>query len=241
MKVFIGWDAAEMKAHLVACQSLHGHAKVRHDVRRLSLDELQAKGLYTRPTRHAARGQLWDVVSDAPMSTGHAIGRFFVPMLCEYEGWALFTDGDVLFRDDVGRLMEYADDKYAVMVVQHPPMPEAAIKKDGHIQTSYPRKNWSSVMLFNCAHPANQTLWKTALNQWPGRDLHAFRWLADDQIGALPARFNWLVNVSAPESDPAIVHYTLGTPDVAGHESDPFADEWRAAAKWAGYTEGAPA
>ena len=237
MKVFIGWDAGEMKAHTVACYSLQAHARTHHDVRRLALDELQAKGLYTRGTLRGERGQLWDVVSEAPMSTGHAIARFFVPMLCGYEGWALFTDGDVLFRDDIGTLMDYADEKYAVCVVKHPPMPESAEKKDGHVQTAYPRKNWSSVMLFNNAHPSNQALWKTVLNQWPGRDLHAFKWLTDDQIGTLPARYNWLVNVSAPEPDPAIVHYTLGTPDLAGHEHDPFADEWRITAKYAGYRE----
>lgn len=235
MRVYIGWDPSEMRAHNVAVSSLHGHAKVRHDVRRLSLDELNAKGLYTRPTQTATKGQLWDVISDAPMSTGHAIARFFVPLLCEYKGFALFCDGDVLFRDDVGKLMEYADPQYAVMVVQHPPMPEAAIKKDGHIQTQYARKNWSSVMLFNNEHPANQALWMTVLNQWPGRDLHAFKWLNDDQIGALPARFNYLVNVSEPVSDPAICHFTLGTPDVPGHEQDPYAEEWRIAAKYAGY------
>jgi hypothetical protein len=238
VKVFIGWSPAEIRAHLVACHSLHGHSTVRHDVHRLSLDELQAKGLYRRPTRSAPNGQLFDVLSDAPMSTGHAIARFFVPYLCDYRGWALFTDGDVLFRDDVAKLEHFADPTKAVMVVQHPPMPETATKKDGHVQTAYPRKNWSSVMLFNCAHPANQTLWTTVLNQWPGRDLHAFKWLSDDQIGPLPSRWNWLVNVSAPEPDPAICHFTLGTPDVAGHEHDQYADEWLEAAQNAGYKSG---
>jgi hypothetical protein len=241
VKVFIGFDPAEIRAHLVATASLHSCASERHDVRRVSMDELQAKRFYTRATRHMERGQLWDEVSQAPMSTGHAIARFFVPMLCGYEGWALFTDGDVLFRDDVAKLMDYADPKYAVCVVKHPPMPEADAKKDGHVQTQYHRKNWSSVMLFNCGHPSNLFLWKTSLNAWPGRDLHAFKWLRDDEIGELPPRFNVLVGVSATVDDPAIVHYTLGTPDVKGHEDDPFAEEWRQAAKRAGYTEVVPA
>jgi lipopolysaccharide biosynthesis glycosyltransferase len=176
------------------------------------------------------------------MSTGHAIARFFVPMYCNYEGWALFTDGDVLFRDDVEHLMQYADPKYAVCVVKHPPMPEQAIKKDGHIQTMYARKNWSSVMLFHCAHPANQTLWTTALNQWPGRDLHAFKWLQDEQIGELPAGWNYLVGVTDPvPPHVSLAHFTLGTPDVIGHEEDPFAGEWRDAAKRAGYKHVVPA
>lgn len=234
-RIFIGWSPSETKAHLVAAHSLHGHASTRHDVRRVSMEELQAKRLYTRPTRAHTNGQLWDVISDAPMSTGHAIARFFVPLLCGYQDWALFTDGDVLFRSDVSELFALADERYAVQVVQHPPMPEADTKKDGHVQTQYARKNWSSVMLFNCAHPANQALWTTVLNQWPGRDLHAFKWLPDDLIGALPARFNYLVGVSEPIDHPAIVHYTLGVPDVAGHEDDAFAGEWRQAAQWAGF------
>jgi hypothetical protein len=83
------------------------------------------------------------------------------------------------------------------------------------------------VMLFNCEHPANLVLTLAVVNEWPGRDLHAFRWLSDDLIGALPDRWNHLVGVSQPQSDPGIVHFTLGVPSIKGHENDPFADEWR--------------
>jgi lipopolysaccharide biosynthesis glycosyltransferase len=203
------------------------------DVKRIS--RLTLLKDYNRPTTMLPNGQLFDEISDAPMSTAHAIARFHVPRLCEYSGWALFTDSDVIFREDIANLFALADPQYAVMCVQHPPLLKQGNKKDGHIQQAYPRKNWSSVMLFNCGHSSNQALTLDVLNAWPGRDLHAFRWLQDHEIGALPARFNWLVGVSAPDPNPAIAHFTLGTPDVSGHENDPFAAEWFSCARVAGF------
>ena len=240
-RVFIGWDAAEMQAHLVAQWSMKLHASQALDIHRLSMSNLQASGLYTRETtvrQIDGRPVLWDVRSEAPMTTGHAIARFFVPDLCHHEGWALFTDGDILVRSDLSRLFALADPQYAVMVVKHPPLLETGVKKDGLPQTSYERKNWSSVMLFNCAHPANaERLTLKTLNMWPGRDLHRFLWLENDQIGELPAEWNHLVGVSAdvPDEQIAIAHYTLGTPSVVGHECDRFAEDWFLTAKAAGY------
>lgn len=230
LRIFIGWDTHEMQEHLVAEQSLRQHTTSSLDVRRVALCELQARGLYHRPMRQMDNAQWWDDISEAPMSTGHAIARFFVPLLCEYSGWALFTDGDVLVRADIAQLFALANDSKAVMVVQHQPMPEQEVKKTGQVQTQYGRKNWSSVMLFNCGHPANRLLTLDVLNTWPGRDLHAFKWLTDDQIGALPAGWNYLVNVTRPAPDPVfLAHYTLGAPNL------PFAEEWWRSAKAAGY------
>jgi hypothetical protein len=233
-RVFIGFDAEEMVACNVAEYSVYRHAsRSAVDVRKIS--RLSLVRHYTRPTSYMPNGQQFDEISDAPMSTAHAIARFFIPFLCQYTGFALFTDGDVLFREDVGNLFAMADPKYAVQVVQHPPLLEEGQKKAGHIQQAYPRKNWSSVMLFNCGHLANRALTLDVVNSWPGRDLHAFKWLREHEIGALPARWNHLVGVSEPDPNPALVHYTLGTPNVPGHESDPFADEWRLCARVAGY------
>src|SRR5204863_5479284 len=119
---------------------------------------LVARGLYTRPTRESAHGGYWDLLSDAPMSTAHAIARFLVPTLCDHEGWAVFCDGDVLVRADLARLFALADPRYAVQVVPHHYAPADAVKMDGQAQTIYPRKNWSSVMLLHCGHPANRAL-----------------------------------------------------------------------------------
>ncbi len=224
-RVYLGYDVAETVACNVASESMLDHTNPK-EIQAYRLGRLSLMGIYNRPTMRMPNGQLYDEISDAPMSTDHAIARFWVPYLCRYKGWALFTDGDVLFREDVRQLFALADPKYAVQVVKHKPMLENGEKKGGHIQQPYPRKNWSSVMLFNCGHPAHRALTVDVLNAWPGRDLHAFKWLTLGQIGSLPAQWNYLVGVTPLMSDPAIVHYTLGTPLVAGHEGDPFSDEW---------------
>jgi hypothetical protein len=234
LRIFLGWDVREMRAWNVAQMSLKMHASTEVHISRLALSELRNSGLYRRPTDERD-GKLWDVISDAPMSTGHAISRFLVPHLCGYYGWALFTDGDVLFRDDVAKLFALADDQYAVQVVHHQHAPVDTVKKGGHVQTAYPRKNWSSVMLFNCGHPANLALTVELVNTVPGRDLHRFCWLEDAQIGALPARWNLLVGHSAYDQSAALVHFTEGVPDVPGYEHVPYADEWRTCARGAGY------
>lgn len=231
-QIFIGWDPHESMAYEVAVASLR-RTSPAHICIPLDLTDLRRQGLYTRPTQ-VVDGHLFDVYSQAPMSTEHAISRFFLPFLCQHEGWALFVDGDVLFRADVRDLFALAEDRYAVMCVQHLPLHNEGVKKDGVPQLAYPRKNWSSVMLFNCAHPAHTQLTLNTLNTWPGRDLHAFRWLDDDVIGALPARWNYLVGVTPRIPDAAIVHFTLGTPNLPDHARDSFADEWYAMARQAG-------
>jgi hypothetical protein len=232
--LWIGWDANEMTAHSVAAASFRQHTTDELNIRPIGIASLT--DLYRRETT-TWEGQLFDVISQAPMTTSHAIARFFVPLLQDYQGWALFTDGDVLCRADVAQLFACADDRYAVQMVQHPPLLETGSKKTGVPQLAYPRKNWSSVMLFQCGHPANRALTLEALNTWTGRALHAFSWLTDDQIGPLPAGWNYLVGVTplmAPECV-QLAHFTLGTPDLPGHEQDAFADEWFTVAERAGF------
>lgn len=231
LRVFLGWDPREVAAYAVAARSIQARASVPVDIRKIRLDWLRDRGWYLRPTVRR-NGQLWDVVSEAPMSTEHAIARFFVPLLCGFSGWALFADSDVLVRADLAELFALADERYAVQVVQHAYEPSETRKMDGQIQTAYARKNWSSVVLWNCAHEAHRALTINVLNGWPGRDLHAFTWLADDLIGALPAAWNHLVGVSSESAEPVkLAHFTLGLPNMAGYESCAFADEWRAAAE----------
>lgn len=238
-RCFLGWDAAQIRAYCVAEFSLRQHSSVPLDVRRIALSQMQAAGLYRRPTETRDAGY-FDAISDAPMSTGHAIARFLVPALCGYDGWALFTDGDVLVRHDIAELFALADPRYAVQVVQHAFAPSDTVKMTGQAQTRYARKNWSSVILWYCGHPANRALTIDHVNAVPGRDLHRFDWLDDSMIGALPARWNVLIG-HEDEPDPAIAHFTDGVPDMPGYESAPFADEWYGIAKAAGFRLPRPA
>jgi hypothetical protein len=180
-------------------------------------------GILMRPTD--LRGGMFDLNSDAPCSTEFAIGRFAVPIIAQ-SGWCLFADGDGVFMRDPSSLMEYADASKAVCVVKHAPMRGEGIKMDGQIQTTYPRKNWSSVVLWNCDHSANARLNLTTLNQWPGRMLHAFAWLHDAEIGELPPEANWLVGVQPKPARPIFAHYTLGTPNMPGLEDSEHAELW---------------
>jgi lipopolysaccharide biosynthesis glycosyltransferase len=188
---------------------------------------LRAQGLYWR--KHETReGQLWDAISEAPMSTEFAISRFLVPHLAR-EGWALFLDADMLALSDLAQLFAMANDRFAVMCVKHEYAPQDSIKMDGQRQTIYPRKNWSSLVLWNCDHPANKRLTASLINSLPGRDLHRFFWLDDDEIGSLDPSWNYLVGHSDLAIKPRIVHFTEGGPWMYGYRDVPYADEWREA------------
>lgn len=226
--VFIGYDPREAAAVLVAQRSLLARAAAPVDVRLLSRTALEATHLYDRQVKRRG-GQLWDVPSKAPMSTEHANARFAMRLLAAPDaGWALFVDGDVLFRDDVHKLFDLADERFAVMCVQHQMPKGKAVKKAGAAQVMYPRKNWSSVMLWNFDHPAHQALSINDMNKKPGRELHAFSWLKDDLIGALPQDWNHLVGVTPASYSVKLAHFTLGIPSIKGYENSQYADEWRA-------------
>jgi lipopolysaccharide biosynthesis glycosyltransferase len=232
MSIWIGYDDREDAAFAVARESCRHYMTMPIPVHGLLLSDLQEAGLYRRPIEYrpaaADRPVMWDVVSDAPQSTMHANARFFVPMLAK-TGWALFCDGDVMFRSNVVRLFEQFDNSKAAYCVKHKHKPAKGKKMDGQIQTQYKRKNWSSVIAFNAEHPANRALTIDVLNNTPGRDLHALFWLADCDIGEMDMSWNYLVGHSDQEIDPDIVHFTSGIPSMVGYESCEYADEWR---KW---------
>lgn len=226
-QIFIGWDPREIDAYQVAHYSIVKNSDPRPRISPLRLDDLRARHLYWRDHRRDGEGVLWDNISDAPMSTEFAISRFLTPHLA-IEGWALFMDCDVMIRTDINRLFDLADPQFAIQVVQHDYRPAEKTKMDGQPQLRYPRKNWSSVMLFNCDHPANKALTVGLVNEATGRDLHRFCWLEDDQIGELPGSWNHLVGVDSPNPDADLVHFTLGVPSMAGYGACEFAEEWRA-------------
>ncbi len=218
-RIFIGYDKREPEAYRVALKSLHKHSRDLY-VTPLDAERLADCGLLRRPQDR--RGYTYDILSNAPQSTDFAISRFLVPHLAQ-TGWALFVDCDVVFLADVAELFDQADPNKAVMVVKHRQPETGGTKMDGQIQTHYARKNWSSVVLWNCNHPANRRLSVQNVNERPGRDLHAFYWLADSEIGSLTPDWNVLVGVREMPLFPKLLHYTLGgpfTPGWAGAEHD---------------------
>ena len=168
-------------------------------------------------------------------STEFSFTRFLTPALNDYKGWAIFMDVDMILVDDIDEIFDYADDEYAVMVVKHNHIPKTAIKMDNRIQSAYPRKNWSSVVLYNCGHPANKALTVEAVNTQPGSWLHQFKWLKDEEIGELPIEWNWLVGYQKEPEDgtPKLIHYTDGGPWLPNYVDVEYADEYfKAQEKW---------
>ena len=219
--MYLGWDSREDIAYTVAQKSCQENSSKRVEVHPLKAPDLYARRLLWRPVERDD-GQMVDHLSNAPQSTEFATSRFLVPFLHK-KGWALFTDSDVVFLGDVAEVFALADPRYAVQVVKHQHNPTEATKMDGQPQLAYYRKNWSSVILWNCDHPAHHRLTLGMVNWWPGSCLHRFCWLKDEEIGSLPSEWNWLVNVEPKPADPKIAHFTLGGPWFPGwtpHEHD---------------------
>lgn len=222
----MGWDPRETLAYDVAEYSIKT-ASVdpdRIEVHPLKLNNLS--DILYRPIEWRG-SQMYCPISEAPQTTEFAISRFAIPFLTK--GWALFVDCDVIAIQDVNHLFEQADPRYAVMVVKHQQkVGESEIKMVDQASVYYNRKNWSSVMLINCDHPAHKNLSIENINTWPGRDLHAFKWLRDDEIGELDSKWNHLVDVSDPyiKKDAGILHYTLGGPWISGWEPKESDTEW---------------
>lgn len=244
--VWVGFDARESAAFAVTRNSIRKTSNTPIPVRGIILDELRRRNLYYRPTERATlpsgNDVLIDVISEHPMATEFAISRFLTPLLAKEtmpsftERWALFMDCDMLVRHDIGRLFDQRDPTKAIQVVKHDFRPKKVTKMDGQVQSQYLRKNWSSVILFNVDHPANQALTVELINNVPGRDLHRFCWLDDKDIGELEVEWNYLVGFHTPEDclDPSIVHFTDGIPTMAGYEDCEYADEWhRVLRDWA--------
>lgn len=159
-------------------------------------------------------------------STEFSYSRFLVPYMMNYNGWAIFMDCDMLARADISELWSLCDSKYAIMCVQHDYQTSSPIKFLGNVNRNYDRKNWSSVMLINCAHESNRVLTPTLVEQQTGQYLHQFKWLDDKLIGNLPAEWNWLADEYGANNDAKLLHYTLGSPFFEEYRNVPMADHW---------------
>jgi lipopolysaccharide biosynthesis glycosyltransferase len=211
MKIFVGYDPREDIAYKVCKYSILKHNSTIN-IKPIIQKELRELGLYYREI---------DLLS----STEFSFTRFLVPYLSEYSGWTLFCDCDFLWLEDVQHLFNLCDDRYAVMVVKHNYKPESLIKMGGKIQTVYPRKNWSSMVLWNCKHPSNKKLTIQNINEKSGRYLHQFKWLHNEEIGEVPVEWNWLVGWNYG-STPKAIHYTEGGPWLEEFKYCEYSDIW---------------
>lgn len=224
MRVFIGADPAEERAAAVAAKSLRQVSGIEAEF--LYAGKMRAQGLFTRV--EDARGQRYDFASQAPCSTEFSNLRFLTPLLAQ-TGWALFVDCDVVFLRDPREMLADVLPGKAVYVVRHDYTPSTQFKMVNQKQTTYPLKNSSSVCLFDASHPAHLRLNLHAVNQMPGRWLHAFSWLHGDEIGYLDPAWNWLVDETPRPANVGISHLTLGGPYLPGWKGGSFDAEWLAA------------
>jgi hypothetical protein len=210
IRIFIGFDAKLPVLYNVLQHSIQVRASRPVGISPIMLSQLS--GIYSREKHPLA-------------STEFSFSRFLTPYLSGYEGWSLFIDNDMLVLDDIARLWDLRDERYAVMCTQHDHRPQEDVKFLGTVQTKYEKKNWSSVMLFNNARC--RALTPEYVNTASGLELHQFKWLGDDAlIGALPLRWNHLVGYNPPDPDVSLVHYTLGGPYFDEHRDCEYAAEW---------------
>ena len=209
IRIFIGYDPRESAAYHVFAHSIMARASRPVTIAPLMLTQLSQ--VYTRP-RHALQ------------STDFSFSRFLVPYLSGFRGWSIFMDCDMLCLDDVFKLWALQDWRYAVQVVKHDHRPIEHQKFLGAPQSAYPKKNWSSVMLFN--NDRCRALTPEYVSEASGLDLHQFRWLASDAlIGDLPREWNHLVGYDLP-APASLVHYTIGGPYFAEYRDCEYAQEW---------------
>jgi hypothetical protein len=209
--VYIGYDTREAVAFSVLAYSIQARASTPVAVAPILLSQLE--GIFRRD-------------SHPLQSTQFSFSRFLTPCLSGYTGWSIFMDCDMLMLDDIAKLWALRDDRYAVMVVKHEHVPRETQKFLGMPQSKYEKKNWSSVMLFNNARCAALT--PEYVSSASGLELHQFKWLAtEDEIGALPQRWNHLVGYDAPDANAALVHYTLGGPYFPEYANCEHAQAWR--------------
>jgi lipopolysaccharide biosynthesis glycosyltransferase len=210
INIFIGYDSKEKIAYHVLSQSI-----LRQSTRPVSITPLNLPNIKYEFSRERSKIE----------STEFSFSRFIVPHLMNYKGWALFMDCDMLMKTDISKLWALRDDRYAVQVCKHDYTPNSDKKFLGQTQTSYPKKNWSSFMLMNCAKCS--TLTPDYINSASGLQLHQFKWLEnEDKIGTLPLEWNWLVGEYEKNNEAKNVHFTEGGPWFKDYKDVDYADEW---------------
>ena len=207
--VFIGFDPREAVAFHVCANSV-----IRHSTQPVAITPLALSNLDGYAEAH----------TDG--SNQFIYTRFLVPHLMGYKGWALFVDGDMIIRRDIADLWSRVDETKALVCVQHDYRTKSPRKYLGSENADYPRKNWSSVVLWNCGHPANAVVTPDFVMNGKGASLHRFTWLDDSLIGSLPKEWNWLPDELGENPEANLLHWTLGTPCFHEYANANMAAEW---------------
>jgi lipopolysaccharide biosynthesis glycosyltransferase len=207
--IFVGYDPREAVAYHTCANSI-----IRHASRPVAIIPL-ALNLFTDYTETHTDG-----------SNHFIYSRFLVPHLMDYTGHAIFIDGDMIVRADIAELWDLRDYTVDVQVVKHDYQTRMAEKYLGAKNENYPRKNWSSVILWNCQNPANKRLTPQFIEKATGAELHRFTWIKDERIGELPREWNWLPDEYGANPAAKLLHYTLGAPCFHEFATTDQADEW---------------
>jgi len=208
IRIFIGYDPVEAGTLYPLIHSIHTKSSMPVSITPVSISSL--KGILTRD-RHPLQ------------SNDFAFSRWLVPWMCDFKGYAIFMDCDMLLRDDISKLWAQRDE-HAVKVVHHNHVPPEETKYLGNVQTKYARKNWSSVVLFN--NEKCKQLTPEYINVADGLNLHQFRWLKDEEIGYLPKVWNHLVGYDKYDNDAKNIHFTEGGPYFKSFENCDYHQEW---------------
>jgi len=211
IKIFIGFDQVESVAYHTLCHSILSRAS--EPVEFIPIKRSMLKGIHDRSI-------------DEKQSNEFSFTRFLVPYLCDYKGFAIFMDCDMLVLDDIAKLWNMQDWTKVVQVAKHEYEPKDDVKYLGAKQYPYPRKNWSSVMLFNCSHHHCKRLTPDYVNTASGLDLHRFKWTEDDAIGELPKEWNHLVSEYDANDEASLIHFTVGGPYFEEYWGCEYTDEW---------------
>ena len=209
IKIVVGFDQRESIAYHTFCQSVIERSSVPISILPLAINSLKN---YKE--------------THVDQSNDFIYSRFLTPYLCNFEGWAIFADGDMICQSDIKELSDLKDESKALMVVKHHYQTKADIKYLGNKNENYPRKNWSSVILWNCSHPKHRILTPEFIQNQTGKYLHRFSWLDDNEIGEIPREWNWLAIEYPENKDAKLIHYTLGTPCFKEYENTDMSDIW---------------
>ena len=213
IRLFIGYDEREPAAYHTCVDSI-----IRHSSEPLSITPLALNNFE----------HFYDEVH-TDGSNAFIYSRFLVPYLCGFKGDAIYLDGDMVVLSDIYDLWQLRDPFMAVQVVKHDYKTTAAAKYLGNINEDYPRKNWSSVMVWNCGHFGNGRLTPQSVTRMSGAELHRFSFLRDDFVGDLPITWNWLETEYEPNDNVDLIHYTLGLPCFSEYARTVQAGHWHKA------------